>query len=386
MRFGKVERMAFASEITRTQHSALEVAPEQTLCPPYDVRGEIDWIDFSGTENPFGTPSSFVHVLRKAMADGWMSYLPDREAHTLRSALARIYGMPVESFLVGTTVSNMIQAVGQAFEPCVVGIPMPCPTENVLALTNTGHEVVNISSPASFVTPPADMVAQRDMKLDAALLSNPSWPTSRLLSRSTLLSYLETCDWVIVDERSIELTLGGETMVPRVRDHKNLIIVQSFSEQYCMPGAHISYLVAHPDTIAEISRFYDNTCVSMLAEVLAEQHISEYPRLDGVRGFLYSEIPWMQCMLSLVPGIDIFPAEANYVMCTFHNGGDLKLAVRDIDELSARLQLEGFLVRKLEGTPGLVKNGYFCVAVRTRQDNEKLIAALRRIVSPSSYE
>ena len=55
-----------------------------------------------------------------------------------------------------------------------------------------------------------------------------------------------------------------------------------------------------------------------------------------------------------------------------------------MNRLSARLQLEGFLVRKLAGTPGLENNGYFCVAVRTRQDNEKLIAALRRIVSPTS--
>ena len=376
--------MSFSSEITRSQHSALEETPEQTLNPPYDVRGEISWIDFSGAENPFGTPSSFVRAVRDALASGFMSYVPDREAHTLRSVLARIYGMPVESFLVGTTVSNMIRAVAQAFEPCVVGIPMPCPAETVLTLSNCGHEAVNIASPASFVTPPSDLVVQREIELDAALLSNPSWPTSRLLSKSTLLSYLDTCAWVVVDERSIELTLGGETMAPLVREHKNLVIIQSFSEQYSMPGSHISYCIAHPDTIAELSRFYDNTCVTMLAEVLAEPHFAEHPRLDGVRGFLYSEIPWMQCMLSLVPGIDIFPAEANYVMCSYHNGGDLKLAVRDIDELSSRLQLEGFLVRKLAGTPGLVNNGYFCVAVRTRQENEKLIAALRRIVSPTS--
>ena len=209
--------MSFSSEITRSQHSALEEIPEQTLNPPYDVRGEISWIDFSGTENPFGTPSSFVHAIRDALSSGFMSYLPDREAHTLRSVLARIYGMPVDSFLVGTTVSNIVRAVAQAFEHCVVGIPMPCPAETVLELSNCGHEVVNIASPASFVTPPADLVAQRDIKLDAAVLANPSWPTSRLLSKSTLLSYLDTCDWVIVDERSIELTLGGETMVPLVR-------------------------------------------------------------------------------------------------------------------------------------------------------------------------
>ncbi|MBQ9043883.1 MAG: aminotransferase class I/II-fold pyridoxal phosphate-dependent enzyme [Eggerthellaceae bacterium] len=376
--------MVFASDITRSQHRSLGEIPELELCPPYDVRGEISWIDFSGVENPFGTPSSIVQAIRSALADGWMSYHPDRAAHTLRSALARIHGMPVESFLVGTTVPSMISAVAQAFERCTVGISMPCPVEYVLAITNTGHDIENISSPATFITPPADLLGPRDVHIDAALLSNPSWPSSRLLSKPTLRSYLDMCDWVIVDERSIELTLGGESMAPLVRENKNLVVIQSFSEQYSMPGANVSYLIAHPDTIAEIARFYDSSGVSMLAEVLAEPHLVEYPRLDGVRGFLYSEIPWMQCMLSLVPGIDIFPAEANYVMCSYHNGGDLKLAVRDIDELSARLQLEGFLVRKLAGTPGLANNGYFCAAVRTRQDNEKLIEALRRIVSPTS--
>ncbi len=366
-----------------TKRLAPAELPEQSLCPPYDVREEISWIDFSGTENPFGTPRSFVDAMNQALAQGVLSYQPDREAHALRSVLARTFGMPVESFLVGSTVSNMISAVAQAFEPCVVGVSTPCPVEYVLALGNTGHTVERISSPASFITPDATLLDERNVRIDAALLGNPTYPTSRLLSKSTLVSYLNRCDWVVVDERSIELTLGGESMAPLVRDFRNLVVVQSFSEQYAMPGAHVSYCIAHPETIAEISRFYDNSCVSMFSEVLAEPASVEHPKLDGVRGFLYSEIPWMQCMLSLVPGIDIFPAEANYVMCSYHNGGDLKLAISDVDHLSARLQLEGFLIRKLAGTPGLVNNGYFCVAVRTRQENERLIQALRRIISPS---
>ena len=367
-----------------TKRHALAVLPEQSLCPPYDVREEISWIDFSGIGNPFGTPQSFVNAMGEALAQGVASYQPDFEAHTLRSTLARIFSMPVESFLVGSTVSGMVAAVAQAFEPCVVGVSTPCPAEYILALGNAGHTIEGISSPTSFITPDASFLNRRDAVIDGALLSNPGYPSSRLLSKGTLVSYLERCDWVVVDERSIELTLGGESLAPLVQEFRNLVVVQSFSEQYAMPGVPISYCIAHPDTIAEISRFYDNSCVSMFSEVLSEPAALEYPKLDGVRGFLYSEIPWMQCMLSLIPGIDIFPAEANYVMCTYRNGGDLKLAVSDVDHLSARLQLEGFLVRKLAGTPGLSGNGYFCVAVRTRAENEKLLATMRRIISPAS--
>ena len=357
--------------------------PEQLLCPPYELRDEISWIDFSSSDNPLGMPHAFETAIVDAFKHGIASYLPDREAHTLRSVLARSFGMPVESFLVGSTPSNMIAAVAQAFEPCVVGVSMPCPVEYVLTLSNLGHTIERVSAPSTFVTPPADVMTKRGVHIDAALLANPSYPTSRLLSKSTLVSYLESCEWVVVDERSIELTLGGESMASLVNEYQNLVIVQSFCEQYAMSGVHVSYCIAHPDTIALISRYFDNTCVSMFAEVLAEPSGLERPKLDAVRAFLDTEIPWMQCMLSLVPGIDIFPAEANYVMCSFNNGDDLKLGVDNVDQLSARLQLEGFLIRKLAGTPGLKNNGYFCVAVRTREDNEKLISAMRRIIAPS---
>jgi len=376
--------MAFGDQRARSSmRHVLTQVPEQQLSPPIDIRDEISWTDFSGIENPFGTPASFVNAMGNALKDGIVSYPPDRDAHTLRSELARGLGMPVESFLVGTTVSDMIRAVAQAYEPCTVGVTMPCPVEYVLAVSNTGHRMERIASPASFVTPDAEMLRSRNVHIDAAILANPSYPTSRLLPKSTLKTYLDSCAWVIVDERSIELTLGGESMAPLVREYKNLVVVQSFTEQYAMSGAPISYCIAHPDTIAEFSSFYDSSGVSMFAEVLAEPSALERFKLDDIREFLDSEIPWMQCMLSLVPGIDIFPAEANYVMCTFHNSGDLRLAVNDVSELSAQLQLKGFLIRELDGTPGLPKNGYFCVAVKTREENERLIEALREVITPA---
>ena len=184
----------------------------------------------------------------------------------------------------------------------------------------------------------------------------------------------------MVDERSIELTLGGESMVSLVNEHRNLVVVRSLCEPFAMPGIPISYCIAHPDTIAQITRFYDSSCVPMFAEVIGELALTETEHLERTREFLDSEIPWLQCMLNLIPGIDIFPAEANYVMCTFDAGPDLALGVANTDELAQRLQLAGFLVRKLEGTPALEDSRYFCVAVRTREDNEKLVAALREIV------
>ena len=71
------------------------------------MRSEMNWIDFSGTANPLGTPPSFIRAMEAALAAGELNYPPDREAHALRSVLARKFGLSVESFLVGSTVGDM---------------------------------------------------------------------------------------------------------------------------------------------------------------------------------------------------------------------------------------------------------------------------------------
>ena len=341
---------------------------------------DTSWADFSGTENPFGTPESFINALADAAATRAISYQPDTSARAFKRALSSTLMLPEETILVGATVSNMISAVAQSFESCTVGVMVPCPVEYVLAVTNTGHQIARISGTSNFVAPDFETAASQGERFQAAILSNPGFPTSRLLPRRILDTYLETCDWVIVDERSIELTLGGKSYASLVEDHRNLIVVQSFCDQYALPGAPVSYLVAHPDIIVEIERFYDATAISALPEVFAEPSVREYPKLESVRQFLAGEIPWMQTMLSLIPGVDIFPAEANYVMCAL-NEATSSSAISNVNDLAEHLKDHRCIIRKLSNTPGIGNLGSFCVSVRTRQENLQLIEALRAILA-----
>lgn len=347
-----------------------------------NVAGEnnTSWADFSGTENPFGTPESFFTALADAATAHMASYQPDASARVFKRALSSTLALPEETFIVGTTISNMIAAVAQSFESCTVGVMVPCPVEYVLAVTNAGHQIARIFGTSNYVAPEFETASKQGEHFDAAILSNPGFPTSRLLPERILLTYLETCDWVIVDERSIELTLGGKSYASLVEEHRNLIVVQSLCDQFALPGAPVSYIVAHPDVVAEIERFYDSSAISCLPEVFGDAFSREYPKLESVREFLAGEIPWMQTMLSLVPGIDIFPAEANYVMCKLNEATSPE-SIMDVDDLADRLKEHRCIVRKLSDTPGIGDDVSFCAAVRTRQENLQLIEALRSILS-----
>lgn len=354
----------------------------ESLYLPYDLRTELSWVDFSGTNNPLGTPQSFLAAMHSSLVDGELMYTPDREANKLRSILARRYELKPESFVCGTTTSEMIRAAAQVFNPGIVGISVPAPSDYFKAIANAGHEVVELPNPYSFVVPDFFTARQGGVRFDAVLLANPTYPTSRLLSKNILIHYLENCQWVIVDESLIELTLGGESMVDLTQTYRNLIVVRSFSNSFAMPGVPISYCVAHPDTIERIRHYCDSSNVSMFCEVLADISVQEEDHIENARELLEAEIPWMQCMLNLIPGIQILPAEANFVMCSYECPDSLNLAVADSDELISRLQLAGFLVKKLEGMPGISGDKYFCVSVRTRADNERFLKALRDIILP----
>lgn len=337
---------------------------------------ETTWIDFSSTINPLGTPSSFIHAVEKAVNEEKLSYSSRDTMHSLTSALAHYYNLSESSFLIGSGVANLLESVVSSFAPCNVGVAMPGFIEHITIAERAHHHVVKITSPAGFAVPDASDARHRHIHFDAAILANPNYPTSRLLPKPTLMSYLKTCDWVVVDERFIELTLSGESMVSLTESYPNLVVIRSFCETFAMPCIPLSYCIAHPTTIASLARVCDQSTLPPFAEILGELAAAQAESLESTREFLDSEIPWFQCMLDLIPGITVFPAEANFVMCALNPKAHTTSPICTTAALDAHLKEKGFLIQRLDNISGLTNDRYFCVAVRTHEDNKKFVTAL----------
>lgn len=153
-----------------------------------------------------------------------------------------------------------------------------------------------------------------------------------------------------------------------------------FTDSFAMPENPLAYCVASPQIIHFIEPLMKMPDSIKLAYSVAKEALNLSAYLDNTRELLDSEIPWMQYKLSLIPGLTIYPAEANYVLCCYNPGSALSLGVNNTQELIAHLQERGFLVRALEHTPGLPPASYFCIAVKSRKQNDQLIAAMRAII------
>lgn len=348
---------------------------------PCDERTAIDWHDFSQTLNPLGTPDSFIAAMHVISMNGANSTPAAQATLELPSLLAKRYGVQSDNIAVSSTPSDVIEAIARSYPETSVGVTMPTRASHVKCIEQAGHHVVPIVNPDGYVTPQFDAAQAGGKTFKAALLSNPGFPTSRLLPRHALRSYLEHCEWVVVDERGIDLTLGGESVVPLTKRYPNLIVVETFMDIYSLPGLPLSCAIGSPEAISAIANHVSGPASAPLANALARLSLESDGQLERTRELLEGEIPWMQCMLSLIPGITIYPAEANFVMCSYQPGKNMSLGAADQQELVKKLQARGFLVRTLDQTPGIKPNTRFCVSVRKRAENEKFISAMRAIVS-----
>lgn len=368
-------------------HHEVEFRPTATDTPvrpvsiPYELRTEMTWLDFCHPMNPLGTPRDMIQAMHTALVDGELSFAPDVAGYALRDAIAASLQVSKDCVVAGTSATHLIRAAAQVFPHAKVGVATPCPIEYEQAIENAGHEFVRLNNPRSFATVDTYSAHAQVGNFDAAVLANPSYPASRLLSSSVLVHYLETCKWVIVDESYIELSFGGESVLPLLAEYPHLIVIRNPSVTYCMPGLPLAFALAQPETARRMRTTMDATDLTLFTEVLARHVVTHQDYIEETHEFLDKEIPWMQCMLSLIPGISIYPAEGNFVLCEFSAGEMLRLGVTCAEELVIRLQLAGFFVRYLKGTPGIDSDNFFCVAVRQREENQRLLEAMRSILN-----
>lgn len=214
----------------------------------------IDWLDFSQTLNPLGMPEAFSPVLN-LLTRNPITPEEERTAQAqIPGLLAKRYGVRPDCVAVGASATDVLAAVANSFEPRSVAVPVPSRAAYERCLGTAGHRIVEVPGPDGFVVPDPQAVRRMGLSFDAAMLANPAFPTSRLLARQTLLDYLQACAWVIVDERGIDLTFGGESTATMIDEYSNLIVIRSLTDTFSLPGMPLSCALAHPAVASRISQ------------------------------------------------------------------------------------------------------------------------------------
>ena len=328
-------------------------------------------LDFSANVSPLGVPESVRAAVCRAAAG--VDRYPDPDCRALRRAIAERQGVSPEQVLCGNGASDLIWRVAQTLRPKRALLAEPCFGEYAAALESVGCEPVRFPMAEPFRLS-EDYLNEINHNIDLIILCNPNNPTGRTIEPELLREIARkstACGArLLLDECFVDFLDRPErfTMVGAVNNYPKLLILNAFTKLYGMAGLRLGYLIcADEDLLNAMSRSAQPWAVSHLAQEagIAALRDGEYAR--SVRALIAAERPRLAEALRGL-GLRVVPGEANYLL------------FQSPVSLDAPMKKRGVLLRSCADFSGLDALWYR-VAVRTRADNERLIAALREVLT-----
>jgi len=329
-------------------------------------------LDFSANISPLGLPEG----VRAGVSD-WLAQAeryPDPLCRALRRAIAESEQVSPDWILCGCGAADLIYRAVLAKHPrrALVTAPTFAEYEAALELVQCQVDHYVLKEAEDFVLG-EELPAAIGPDTEMVFLCQPNNPTGRTVPRALAAAVLERCREVgallVVDECFVDFLddPAAYTMTGQLGQHPNLLILKAFTKLYAMAGLRLGYCLC-PDTalLDAMARSGQPWAVSGPAQAAGIAALRETEYVQAVRALIARERPRLASGLAHL-GLRVVPGEANYLL--FHS----------TTPLAGPLRRRGILLRDCGNYKGLC-DGWYRAAVRTVEEDDRLIAALEEIL------
>ncbi len=339
----------------------------------YSLRLDRARVKLNQNENPWDAPQAIKDETLKRLAERPWSRYPDFRPQDLHLQLAEFAGWDPEGIIAGNGSNELIQALLMVTIAADSKVLISEPTFALYRQVTTvlGGETISIPLTSDLTY---DLQALRQMLSQASpavtIICSPNNPTGCVIKAAELSSLLETSHGlVVVDEAYQEF--AGETVLPLLRKHSNLVVFRTFSKAMALAGLRVGYLLAAPELTREVAKAllpYNLNVVSQIAAQVAVEMYSGH--LQPLISSICSERDRLFGGLQQIAGLEPVPSRANFMLVR---------STKNPREVFGELLRRDILVRDVSSYPMLAD--YFRVSVGRPDENDRLLAALREIFS-----
>jgi histidinol-phosphate aminotransferase len=210
-----------------------------------------DLIKLNTNENPYGPSPRALAAMQREVADTLKLY-PDPNADLLKAAVARFNGVEVANVFVGNGSDEVLAHSFLALLKHDRPILFPDITYSFYpvycGLYGIAHETVPLTDDFE--------IRLEDYRRPngGIIFPNPNAPTGRALPLAGIRQLLgeHPDSVVVVDEAYVDF--GAESAVSLVREHANLLVVQTLSKSRSLAGLRVGFAIGHPDLIEALER------------------------------------------------------------------------------------------------------------------------------------
>ncbi len=288
---------------------------------------------------------------------------PEPEPRSVERRLAELHGIDAENVVVTNGATEAIYMLAQAFYGGESTILAPTFREYQDACQVYNHSLQFISSPDAI----------RPGK-DVTWLCNPNNPTGTVYDKGKLLAIIDSHpDTLFVVDQAYELFSVKEVLtVADIRGRKNVVVLQSLTKRFVVPGLRIGYAIGPADILLRLRSLrmpWSVNSIAIEAGLYLLDHAEDYA-FNAVG--LHDEALRLGSEMTRL-GMDVSPTDCNFLLSRLPCGsaGELK---------SWLVDNHGLLIRDASNFEGLT-GSHFRVAAQSPQENDILINALREWTS-----
>ncbi len=277
----------------------VEPLPHVREIPPYVpgkppvARPGLTTYKLSSNENPY-PPLPGVLATAQQAAEAMNRY-PDMGCAALYDALATKLGVDTDQLAAGTGSVALIYHLLSAY--CGIGDEVVHAWRSFeaypIAITGSGASGVKVPVTADGRHDLPAMAAAITERTRVVLLCTPNNPTGPALGHAEVAAFVAGVPdhvLVVVDEAYLEFVRMADPVdgLALLRDHRNVVLLRTFSKAYGLAGLRVGYAVAAPEVagaLRAVSLPFGVSSVAQAAAVASLAHEVELlARVDALVG------------------------------------------------------------------------------------------------------
>jgi cobyric acid synthase CobQ/L-threonine-O-3-phosphate decarboxylase len=300
-----------------------------------------------------------------------LQHYPDPNCTSFLEAVAKHYSVSPDEVIAGNGSSEILYLIARLFGKSAV-IPVPSYGDYKRACFLAGMPVTPfplLESEGFVLIPEAlETMIRGD---DLVFIGQPNNPTGAICDAEAIreLARRHPSAVFVIDEAFADFVDGLDRLT-RNRP-ANVIVLLSLTKSFAIAGLRLGCAIADASIIHKLRELQLPWSVNALAQAVGAAAMKDADYLRRTREY----VGWQRDLLSQeiqsIGGFTVFPGKANFLLVRIDDSD------ADAKALARWLLEKGIAIRTCDNFEGL-DHRFFRIAVRTEQENLRLIDALGR--------
>jgi len=350
------------------------IRPEIRALSAYHVPDSSGMVKLDAMENPYTLPHELREQLGRRLADVALNRYPVPSYTALKHAICAKLGVP-EGYgvVLGNGSDELISMLSVACAKPGAKVLAPVPGFVMYAMSArfAGLEFIGVPLQADLTLDLDAMLATIAAERPAiTYLAYPNNPTGTLFDVAQVEAILRAVGdsgLVVLDEAY--QPFAQVSFMDRLSEFGNLLVMRTVSK-LGLAGIRLGYMSGSAALLAECEKVRPPYNINVLTQACAEFVLEHLEVFDAQAAVLRTERSKLATALNALPGVQVYPSAANFLLVRLLPGG------KSVDAVFANLLERKVLVKNVGKMHVLLEN-CLRVNVSTAEENALFIEALK---------